>query len=376
MTTMRILIVDDSEADFLIDSRQLARIERFLAKVSHSTDAASCRAAIESGEVDCVLLDYRLGAESGLALLTALRADGFDRSIIVLTGQGDEHTAVEAMKGGAQDYLVKDGLTHFALQRAISNAVDKVALERSLREKHDELENFVSVVAHDLRSPICTVQSSIEIIRDFYQDKPLDERGWSFIDNALTSLGRMLNLIDALLNYSLVGRSDALITKIDLNDLVQEVLTDMGVVIESCDGRIETANLPDVVGDAVTLRQLLQNLLSNALKFRSSDAPVVEFAGRRTDNGWEISVADNGIGISAGDQGTIFHPFQRLHSRSTFEGFGVGLATCQRIVDQHQGHIWVESEPGQGSTFRFTLPDGAPEGAPRSNEDGRSRVMS
>lgn len=173
----------------------------------------------------------------------------------------------------------------------------------------------------------------------------------------MTSLDRMLNLIDALLDYSLVGRPDTLIAKVDLNDLVQEVLTDMGAVIESCHGRIETANLPEVVGDAVTLRQLLQNLLANALKFRGDGAPVVKLAGRRTDDGWEISVTDNGIGINVGDQDTVFKPFQRLHSRSTFGGLGVGLATCQRIIDQHHGRIWVESVSGCGSTFRFTLPD-------------------
>src|SRR5690606_27133872 len=133
-------------------------------------------------------------------VLTALRGEGYDHPVIMLTGQGDERVAVEAMKRGAQDYLMKDGVTNVVLRRAISNAVQKVLLERSLREKQNELEGFVSVVAHDLRNPVCSALDSIQVIRDYYSGRILDARGLELIGGAVTSLQRMSQLIDALLD--------------------------------------------------------------------------------------------------------------------------------------------------------------------------------
>lgn len=351
---MHVLVVDDSRADFEIISRELGRVRAFRSETKHCPDAISCLTALESDSVECVLLDYRLGPDSGLDVLTALREEGYDNAIIMLTGQGDERVAVEAMKRGAQDYLLKDGVTHVVLRRAISNAVQKVLLERSLKEKQNELEGFVSVVAHDLRNPVCSARDSIQVIRDFYSGRPLDSRGLDLIGGAVTPLQRMSQLIDALLDYAWTGRENVPMQPVDLNEVAAEVSVDLRSVLDSSNARLSIGSLPEVYGDRVALRQLLQNLIANALKFRGRSNPVVSVTCTEKPDAWILSVADNGIGIAAENLKNIFQPFQRLHSRKEYEGSGLGLATCQRIVTQHGGRIWVESELGKGSTFRFT----------------------
>ncbi len=364
---MHVLVVDDSGADFEIISRELARVQDFRSYADHCPDSLSCLAALASKLFDCVLLDYRLGAESGLDVLTRLRAEGYDQAVIMLTGQGDERVAVEAMKRGAQDYLLKDSVTNVVLRRAINNAVQKVQLERSLREKQNELEGFVSVVAHDLRNPVCSALDSIQVISEFYAGKPLDSRGLDLIGGAVTSLKRMSQLIDALLDYAWTGRGNVPLQPVDLNRVAAEVAVDLRSVLESSHARLDLGELPEVQGDPVALRQLLQNLIANALKFRGKTDPAVSVVCNEEPDAWVMSVKDNGIGIPAEKIKDIFQPFQRLHARSEYEGSGLGLATCQRIVTQHGGKIWVESQRGSGSTFRFTCPK-----TPASREPERS----
>lgn len=353
---IHVLVVDDSSTDFEFITRELDRVRAFQTDAEHCRDGASCLTALATGIVDCVLLDYRLGADSGLEVLTAMRSEGYDHPVIMLTGQGDEQVAVDAMKRGAQDYLVKDSVTGVVLRRAIFNAVQKVLLERSLREKQNELEGFVSVVAHDLRNPVCSALDSIQVIRDFYSGKSLDSRGLDLIGGAATSLKRMSQLIDALLDYAWTGRENVPLQSVDLNHIAAEVSVDLRSAVESSNTRLHIGVLPEVSGDPVALRQLLQNLFANALKFRGEADPVVAVSCQETPTVWVISISDNGIGIAADSLQNIFQPFQRLHARSDYEGSGLGLATCQRIVSQHGGRIWVESELGIGSTFRFTCP--------------------
>lgn len=356
-TAVRVLVVDDSRTDFLIVSHELDRIKTFPVDVKHCAEAAECRAALDGDQVDCVLLDYMLGADSGLEVLASIREAGFDHPVIMLTGQGDEQVAVEAMKRGAQDYLVKDGITHLVLRRAIANAAEKVALARRLREQREELEAFVSVVAHDLRNPIFAAHGSLEVIRDFYRNKPLDDKAWGLLEGSMTSLERMSRLIETLLEYAVVGRSGSLSETVDLNEIVLGVLSDLRAVIAGCEARIETGELPCLVGDHVTLAQLIQNLVANALKFRGDASPVIKISSREEDGGWVFSVADNGIGVDPQNRLEVFKPFHRLHSRDKYDGSGIGLATCQRIVERHGGRIWVESEISCGSTFSFWLPE-------------------
>ena len=314
------------------------------------------------------MLDYRLGEHDGLEVLASIRELGNDVPTIVLTGAGNEAVAVEAMKRGAQDYMVKDVvarevMTPKALYRAITNAVEKVGLERLVAEKQRELESFVSVASHDLKTPLCSVRDNVEVIRDFYPNKPLDAKADEFLVAAVRMVDRMMKMLDSLLKYSRAGRSAKALVPVDLKLCMTSVMENLKSLIEETQAAVIVGIMPRAVaGDEDALVPLLQNLISNGIKFRSSEPVVVRVMSRCDGGRWKISVADNGIGIDAQYHSEVFAPFKRLHSKQEFDGSGIGLATCKRIVDQHGGRLWVESTVGQGATFYFTLEDAAAEG--------------
>ncbi len=361
--TLKILLIDDNPADAELLRRLLNKIPEFQVEFSHCLDAESGQQALAEEKTDCLLLDYHLGKHDGLAVLASIRALGHDVPIIVLTGAGNEAVAVEAMKRGAQDYMVKDVavrevMTPKALYRAITNAVEQVRLTRLVAEKQRELEAFVSVASHDLKTPLCSVRNNVEVILDFYRDKPLDAEGNEFLGAAVRMVDRMTKMLDSLLEYSRAGRSAKALGPVDLKSCMTSVVENLKALTEETQAKVIVGLMPLAVsGDEDALVQLLQNLISNGIKFRHREPVVVNLTSRREGDRWRISVEDNGIGIDAQHHAAIFAPFKRLHSRQEFDGSGIGLATCRRIVDQHGGRLWVESEVGQGATFHFTLSD-------------------
>ncbi len=356
---LTILVIDDNPADAGLLRRLLGKIGDFEVDFLHCLNEADGKKLLGAADIDCLFLDYHLGKVSGLDVLASIRELQFDLPVIMLTGAGDESVAVEAMKRGAQDYLVKDvmvreALTPKGVHRAITNAIEKVSLERQLRESRRELQEFTSVVAHDLKSPMCGVKNNIELVRDLYGDS-LDPQGLQFLDLALLTLDRQFGMIEGLLEYSQLGRSAKELGPVDLKAVAEAVAGNLDSVVQQSQGRFIVGELPIVHGDAVALNQLLQNLTANAFKFRGKEAPVVRLGASCEQDGWRISVSDNGIGIDPKHHKDIFAPFRRIHSRKQYEGFGIGLATCKRIVEQHDGRIWVASEPGKGTSFHFTL---------------------
>jgi light-regulated signal transduction histidine kinase (bacteriophytochrome) len=167
---------------------------------------------------------------------------------------------------------------------------------------------------------------------------------------------RMRSLIDDLLRYSQIGQKVRNLAPVDLNEVVQGVTQDLQLAINESGANVQVAELPIVVGDAAQLRHLFQNLIGNALKYRRPDVkPLVCVTARRDGSQWSVAVQDNGIGISSEYKDLVFAPFKRLHGQE-IPGTGIGLAVCRRVVEAHQGQISLESTPGVGSTFRFTLP--------------------
>lgn len=225
----------------------------------------------------------------------------------------------------------------------------------ALRRSNAELERFAYVASHDLREPLRTVTSFVQLLERRYKGR-LDAEADDYIRFAVDGAKRMQQLIDDLLEFSRIERAGAPTEPASLERVLEQALFNLDAAVREASARVTHDPLPTVVGNHSQLVAVLQNLLANALKFRRAEPPEVHVSARREDNAWTVSVADNGIGIEPRYFDRLFQMFNRLHTRETYPGTGIGLAICRKIVERHGGRIWVESEPGKGSTFRFTLP--------------------
>jgi light-regulated signal transduction histidine kinase (bacteriophytochrome) len=214
------------------------------------------------------------------------------------------------------------------------------------------------VASHDLQEPLRKVASFCQLLQQRYGGQ-LDERADQYIGFAVDGARRMQALINDLLAFSRVGRADRPHAPVDCNALLERARDDLSAAIEASGAAVEAGPLPTVEGDASLLRLVFQNLLGNAIKFRGEAPPRVRVDATREDGEWRFSVADNGIGIDPEYAERIFIIFQRLHPRSSYEGTGIGLAMCRKIVEYHGGRMWLDTANGDaGSRFCFTLPAG------------------
>ena len=270
-----------------------------------------------------------------------------------------------------------------AALRQLNNTLEQRVLERTaalekrtedLLRSNKELEKFAYVASHDLQEPLRKVQAFGDRLQGKYADV-LDERGRNYLERMRGASARMQTLINDLLTFSRVTTKAQPFVPLDLSQVAQDVLSDLEVQIERVGGQVEVDPLPSIEADPFQIRQLLQNLVSNALKFhRDDEPPFVKIQANHLpphpngSNGaspkelCQIIVADNGIGFDLKYHDRIFQVFQRLHGRTAYEGTGVGLAICRKIVERHQGNIMAESEPGQGAKFIITLPVKQPKG--------------
>jgi len=232
-------------------------------------------------------------------------------------------------------------------------------LEELARSNH-ELEQFAYVASHDLREPLRMVAPYTQLLAERYRGK-LDKNADQYIEYATDGALRMQALIQDLLTLSRVGRDPVPLQPVDCNAVIAEVVRDLEPTISESGALIQFGKLPTVPAHPSEMRRLFQNLIGNALKFRGKERPVIRVLAEPAGRHWRFSVTDNGIGIAAECQANIFKIFERLHTRSEYPGNGIGLAICQKIVEQYDGKIWVESQLGRGSSFRFTLPKGVPE---------------
>ena len=242
-----------------------------------------------------------------------------------------------------------------ALLGFFTDITERKRAEEELRRSNTELQQFAYVASHDLKEPLRMVSNYLQLL-DRRHGGSLDTRGKEYIDIAVEGSRRMSRLIDDLLAFSRVGTAGKALSPTDMEAVLEEALGNLGVRIVESGAVVRHGSLPWVKADANQMVQLLQNLIDNAIKYRSERPLVIQVSSRRTGNEWLFSVQDNGIGIPKGQQERIFQMFQRLHTRDEYEGTGIGLAIAKKIVERHGGHIWVESEEGKGSTFCFTLP--------------------
>jgi signal transduction histidine kinase len=322
---------------------------------------------------DVLVIDYQMPVMDGLQVLKKLVSNGTPPPVIMLTGAGNEEIAVEAMKMGAIDYLVKDidGKYFQLLPLVINEAVqryrfaeEKKRMQKELKQyatelerSNQELEQFAYVVSHDLKEPLHTIRGFAKFLEESYHDQ-LDEQANEFMGYIIDGTVRMERLINGLLEYSRVKFKDSEPEPVNCAELVEQVLRDLKAIIDAQKAEITCDPLPTITGNERLLLRVFQNLIDNALKYCQNEPPIVHISFEERKTEWLFSIKDNGIGIDPRHGEKIFVIFQRLHNRNEYSGDGLGLAICKKIIESHKGKIWVESQKGQGSIFFFTIPRG------------------
>jgi signal transduction histidine kinase len=245
-----------------------------------------------------------------------------------------------------------------AVKEAEEDLANKV---EELARSNADLEQFAYVASHDLQEPLRMVTIYTQLLGERYRGK-LDDNADKFIGYASEGAQRMQVLIQDLLAFSRVGRNGFTSGSVDCNAVMAEVLQTLAPAIQESSAGISYAELPSVWADRTQVTQVFQNLIQNAIKFRGKEAPLISVQAEKADQQWRFSVSDNGIGIAPEHAENIFVVFQRLHARTEYSGNGIGLAICKKIVEHYHGKIWVESQTGSGSSFKFTLPSRGPDG--------------
>jgi PAS domain S-box-containing protein len=248
--------------------------------------------------------------------------------------------AIESIRDITEHKQIEDALTKKSEELARSNA---------------DLAQFAYAASHDLQEPLRTITSFVQLLQKRYHGK-IDPDADEFIDFIVGGTKRMQQLINDLLTYSRVNTRKGPLSPMKIEDVLQKAMQNLRYILEEVKGTVIYEEMPSIVADEPQMTQLFQNLIGNALKFHGEEAPKVEISAARKGNDWIFSVKDNGIGIDPQYKDRIFEIFQRLHTREEYSGTGIGLAIAKKIVERHGGRIWVDGEPGKGTTFRFTIP--------------------
>lgn len=222
-----------------------------------------------------------------------------------------------------------------------------------LEISYRELEQFSYIASHDLKSPLRNIAGFAQLLRRRYKGK-IDETADEYIDFIVKSTVHMNDVIRDLLEYSKMGKNEELFYTVNINELVEHVKFNLRDEINSNDAIIEFSNLPSLKIHQTGMIQVFQNLISNAIKFRTEKKPIIKIKAEQKDNYWKFTLSDNGIGLDEAYQDKVFLPFQRIN-RNKIKGTGIGLAICKKVILMHKGSIWYNSEPEKGTTFYFTI---------------------
>jgi signal transduction histidine kinase len=378
---LRVLHVEDNQLDAELVAQALRKGGFSVSMVVVQAEAEFER-QLPLHRPDVVIADYNLPQWQGMDALEVLRREGLEIPLILVSGALGDITAVECIKRGATDYVLKDGLAR--LPEAVRRALLEKRLLRSRRQAEEDLahkveelarsnadlEQFAYVASHDLQEPLRMVAAYTQLLAERYRGK-LDENADKFIGYASEGALRMQSLIQDLLAFSRVGRNGS--GRVDCDAVMKEVLMTLGPAIQESGAVVTHEKLPEVWANRSQMAQVFQNLVGNAIKFRGKEPPAISVQAEKAGQQWLFSVSDNGIGIAPEYAENIFVVFQRLHGRTEYPGNGIGLAICKKIVEHNGGKIWVEPRAGHssghssghgsdhGSVFKFTMPcDGPP----------------
>ena len=369
MEELKVLILEDVPLDAELIEYELHHEDLKFTSRRVETEKEFIK-QLENFKPNIILADHSLPHYDGISALQLTRKKSPHTPFIFVSGKiGDEFTA-EMLKKGATDYVYKNNLSKLtpAIKRALDEQeeVDKLYKSRKLEKElkkalkelersNQELENFAYVASHDLQEPLRMVSSFSQLLERNYKNK-LDADADEYIEFIVEGSQRMKYLIDDLLTFSRVSSQAKEFEKVDLENVLDIVLSNLSVSIDESNAYITHDALPTVMADKSQMIQVLQNLIANAIKFRGDKPPEIHITAHKHGEEWIFAVTDNCIGIDPEYQKQIFEVFKRLHTRDEYPGSGIGLSVTKKIIKQHSGNIWVESELGKGSTFYFTIP--------------------
>ena len=332
----RFLLANQSLCEILRYSKD-ELVGRSVKEISHPDDrdvTDTERLRVRRGEADAVRLEKRY-----------LRKDGSTVWVDLAIAVVHDAAGKPAYEIAIFDDITERKLAEAALHRA----------HEELKRSNAELAQFAYVASHDLQEPLRMVSSYTQLLARRYGDK-LDADGREFMAYVVDGAARMKQLIEDLLAYSRVGTRGRELRRVPVEAPLRRAIMNLKSAIDESGASVSFDALPTLEADEMQLAQLFQNLIGNALKFRSASVPRIQISAKEKEAEWEFAVADNGIGIEPEYFERIFMVFQRLHNKGEYPGTGIGLAICKKVVERHGGRIWVESRPGEGTTFHFTLP--------------------
>ncbi|PCK09315.1 MAG: hypothetical protein COA42_04735 [Alteromonadaceae bacterium] len=357
----RILIVDDNPDDREYYRRLLRHYEDDHLDFVEASSAQEGLDLVDSINPDCILLDYYLHDLNGVEFLQELqkrhqKTKQNPPSVLMLTGHGSETIAANAIKLGADDYLVKNNLNQETLERALARAIQTHELRSKLHTKKEEFSLFTCALSHDLRAPLRRSRIFCDYLSESLGEE-VTEESQSYLDMIVNNLNNLDQLINALMGFYSISELKAPLKPLKLNYVVTQALDILHELVQEHRPTLKIADLPMILGHAPLLIELFQNLIQNAIKYRSEDPLQIEVSAQDTgDHLVRICITDNGSGIDSDKSQQIFQPLYRANKTVKVEGCGLGLSICEKIIKYHGGNIWADGKAERGARFYFTLP--------------------
>jgi len=356
-----VLIIDDDPALLKSQTRLLEEADF---KVHQAASGDEGLALARKFQPDLVLLDIMLPDTNGYLICEMIKSDPetHDAYVILVSGMKiDSRDQAKGLELGADGYLVRPISNRELVARVIALSRLK-EIEKKLRRTQEDLERsnqdlqqFAYAISHDLQEPLRMITSFLNLLEKRSREK-LDENDLEYIAFAVDGADRMREMINGILRFSRVTTRGDEFQSFSSQDACRNAVENLKILIEESGAQVQMEELPELVGDELQITQVFQNLISNGIKFNQSASPKVTIRAQEGQRERVFAVEDNGIGIRPEAKERIFTIYQRLHTQDEFPGAGVGLTICKRIIQRHYGTIWVESKPGEGSTFFFSIP--------------------